>query len=182
LEETEEVFVMRYLSIIFGVLACFCFSTVASAGEKVVVPEAVVKAVNETFPNAEIEKAQMEKDSGVVVYDIELTGDRGELEVAEDGTILEVTVFIEMKDVPEAAATVIRKAASGAEIKEIEKAEARAEIKKDGTATRIVKIDNPSFVYEVELAKGGRTGELQVAPDGKIVEPLKWKPRGVKKD
>jgi hypothetical protein len=101
---------------------------------------------------------------------------------AEDGTIIEVTTFVEMADVPEAAAAVIQKAAQGAAIKEIEKAEARAEIKKEGKIARIVKLDSPSFVYEVELAKGKRTGEIQVAPDGRIVEPLKWNRRGSERD
>ena len=32
----------------------------------------------------------------------------------------------------------------------------------------------PKYVYEAELVRGNQTGEIQVAPDGKVVEAIKW--------
>jgi uncharacterized membrane protein YkoI len=183
----KEVLIMRYLSVVLAALAFVGFATIATAQEKkaeakIVLPEAVAKAVGVTFPNAEIDTMDVEQEAGITLYDIELKGGHGEIEVAEDGTVMEVTTFVGMADVPAAAAAVIQKAASGAVIKQIEKAMTRAEIKKEGKIGHIVKVENPSFVYEVELVKGEKTGEIQVAPDGKIVEPLKWDGSGGEKD
>jgi hypothetical protein len=178
---------MRYLSVILAALALLGFATIAAAQEKkgeakIVLPEAVAKVVSEAFPNAEIDGTDVEEKAGINIYNIELKAVRVEMEVAEDGTFMEVTTFIDLKDVPGAAAAVIQKAAKGATIKEIEKAENRAEIKKEGKIGHIVKLDDPSPVYEVELAKGGKIGTIHVAPDGRVVEPLKWSRRGGEKD
>ena len=178
---------MKIMSAVLMALAFLCFATLAVAQEKkaeakIALPEAVAKVVSEAFPNVKIDGTDMEKEIGINIYNIELKAVRVEMEVAEDGTVMEVTTFVEMADVPGAAAAVIQKASQGATIKEIEKAENRAEIKKEGKIGRIVKLDNPSPVYEVELAKGKRMGEIQVAPDGKIVGALKWHARGAKRD
>ena len=116
----------------------------------------------------------MEKEAGINLYDIEFKDDKGEIEVAEDGTVMDLATIVAMTDVPKAAAEAISKAAEGASIKEIEKSEIRAEIKKEGEKGTIVALDHPRYVYEAELSKGNERGEIQVAPDGKIVEALKW--------
>jgi hypothetical protein len=198
---------MRYLSVILTVLVFLGFATISTAQEKtteaqkakvqktemqktgmqkaaakVMLPEAVSKVVGETCPNAEIDKMDMEKEAGITLYDIEFKAGRGEIEVAEDGTVMDVTTMVEMKDVPGAAAAVIQKAAEGATIKEIEKSEIRAEIQKEGEIGHIVKNAAPKLVYEVALVKGKEMGEMQVAPDGKIVEALKWRSSSEEKD
>jgi len=178
---------MKIMSAVLMALAFLCFATLAVAQEKkaeakIALPEAVAKVVSEAFPNVKIDGTDMEKEMGINIYNIELKAVRVEMEVAEDGTVMEVTTFVEMADVPGTAAAVIQKAARGATIKEIEKAENRAEIKKEGKIGRIVKLDSPSLVYEVALAKGKTTGEIKVAPDGRIVKALKWNARGAKKD
>jgi hypothetical protein len=169
---------IRHVSVTLAILAFVCCAALAAAGEKIVLPEAVAKAVGEAFPNVAIGGIEMEKEAGFNIYNIELKTARVEMEVAEDGTVMEITTFVDLKDVPAPAAAVIEKAAQGAAIREIEKAENRAEIKKEGKNGRIVKLDNPSPVYEVEIAKGKKTGAIAVAPDGRIVEPLKWKSGG----
>jgi uncharacterized membrane protein YkoI len=174
---SEEVSIVRYTIALLAMLALVCYAALATAGEKIVLPDAVVKAVSGIFPNAVIDGTEVEKEAGINVYTIELKAARVEMEVAEDGTVLEITTFVDMKDVPEAAAAVIGKVARGATIKEIEKAESRAEVKKEGDSGRIVKLDNPSPVYEVKLWKGDRAGEMQIAPDGTILKPLKWSRR-----
>ena len=100
---------MKIMSAVLMALAFLCFATLAVAQEKkaeakIVLPEAVVKAVSENCPNAKIDKTEVEKEAGINLYDIELKAARVEIEVAEDGTVMEFTTFIEMADVPGAAA------------------------------------------------------------------------------
>jgi len=147
---------------------------------KVELPAAVAKAVKDNFPNAEIEMAEVEKEAGIALYDIEFKADKGEIEVAEDGTVMDVATIVAMKDVPKAAAEAIQKAAEGATIKQLEKSEVRAEIKKEGEKGKIVKLDSPRYVYEAEVVKGNQRGEMEVAADGKVIEALKWSTEGAK--
>jgi len=142
-------------------------------------PAAVAQAVRDNVPHAEIGTVGLEKNGEITLFDIEFKAGMGEIEIAQDGTVMDVATIIDLKDVPAAAVEAIRKAAAGATIRQVEKSEIRAEIRKEGEATRIVKFEKPSYVYEAELAKGGQTAEVQVAPDGKIVEAPKWSPAGV---
>jgi hypothetical protein len=137
-------------------------------------PAAVAQAVKANVPNAEIATAEVEKEAGINLYDIEFKAGRGEIEVAEDGTVMDVATIIAMKDLPKAAAEAILKAAPGAKIKQLEKSEVRAEIKKEGEMGKIIKLATPKYVYEAELVKGEHRGEIQVAADGKVIEALKW--------
>lgn len=147
---------------------------------KVELPAAVLKAIKDNVPNAVIEIAEVEEEAGITLYDIEFKAAKGEIEVAQDGTVMDVAAIVEMKDVPKAAAEAIQKAAGGATIKQLEKSEVRAEIKKEGEKGRIVKLDSPRYVYEAELVKGNQRGEIQVAADGKVIEALKWRTEGAK--
>jgi hypothetical protein len=147
---------------------------------KLELPAAVVKAIKDNVPDAEIDIMDVEKEAGIALYDIEFKAGKGEIEVAEDGTVMDVSTIIAMTDLPKAAAEVIQKAAEGATIKQLEKSEVRAEIKKEGEKGTIVKLANPKYVYEAEIIKGNQTGEIQVDPDGKIVEALKWSTKGEK--
>ena len=56
--------------------------------EKVELPAAVAKAVKDNVPNAQIETVTAEKEAGITLYDIEFKAGRGEIEVAEDGTVM----------------------------------------------------------------------------------------------
>jgi hypothetical protein len=142
--------------------------------KKVELPAAVERAVKDNVPGAEIDILTVEKEGGIALYDIEFKAGKGEIEIAEDGTVIDVATIISMTDLPKAAAEAIQKAAEGATIKQLEKSEVRAEIKIEGEKGTIVKLASPKYVYEAEIVKGGQTGEIQVDPDGKIVEALKW--------
>jgi uncharacterized membrane protein YkoI len=137
-------------------------------------PPAVAQAVKANAPNAEIKSIEVEKEAGIALYDIEFKAGRGEIEVAEDGTVMDIATIIAMKDVPKSAAEAIRKAAPGAIIRRLEKSEVRAEIKEEGATGTIVKLATPKYVYEAELKQGEKRGEIQVAPDGAVVEGPKW--------
>ena len=138
------------------------------------VPPAVAQAVRANCPGAVVDKMEVEKDAGIALYDFEFKAGRGEIEVAEDGTVMDIAAIVGLKDIPKPAADAILKAAAGAKIGQLEKSEVRAEIKTVGEAGKIVKLDPPQYVYEAELVQGEKRGEVQVAPDGKIVEGPKW--------
>jgi len=139
------------------------------AGSQARLPAAVAKAVEENRPGAEIEKLEIEKEGGFKLYDIEFKNGRGEIEVAEDGTVLDVSDIVDMKDIPAAAAAAIQKEAGGRAIKQVEKSEVRARIETEGGKGRLSKLASPEYVYEAELSKG----EVEVAADGRLIKGLK---------
>jgi uncharacterized membrane protein YkoI len=144
------------------------------AKEAVKVPPAVAQAVKANCPGAVVDKMDVEKEAGIALYDFEFKAGQGEIEVAEDGTVMDIATIVALKDIPKPAADAILKAAAGAKIGQVEKSEVRAEIKTDGGRGTIVKLASPKYVYEAELVQGEKRGEVQVAPDGKIVEGPKW--------
>ena len=155
---------------------------------KVELPAAAAEAIKAAFPNAKIEEVEVEEEDGLTLYEVELEqGDvEMEVEVAADGTIAEIETEIPQKDVPEAVLQAIQAADADAKIEEIEKVEIRAEVKKSqlAPAAQLVKLSEAKIVYEAELKKGDQEGEITVASDGKVVEPLKWeeKEKGEKEE
>jgi uncharacterized membrane protein YkoI len=170
---------MKRVGLLLLVFAFLGAAVLTAAPEKkaekqVALPAAVAQAVKANFPGAEIKSAEMEKEAGINLYDIEFKADKGEIEVAEDGTVIDMATVVMIKDVPAAAVQAVKKAAPDATIKQLEKSEIRAELKKEGEKGWVTKLAVPKYVYEAELLKGEQRGEIQVAPDGKIVEALKW--------
>jgi hypothetical protein len=145
-----------------------------AAKPDVELPAEVVEAIEANVPDAEIDFVEVAVEDGITLYDIEFKADRGEIEVTEDGTIIDIVTIITMEELPEAAAKAIQEAIEGATIKRLEKSEIRSEIKKEGEIGTVVKLDTFRYVYEAELEKDGQTGEIAVDADGNITEPLKW--------
>ena len=158
-------------SITIAVVVCGFATYVAAQGTKGTtklpqLPPAVTQAIQANKPGAEIDKVEIEKENGVTLYDIEFKDGKGEIEVAEDGTVIDVTDVVTMKDVPDAAAGAIKTAAKGKPIKQLERAEVRAEVVKEGGKGKVSKLSAPKYVYEAELAKG----EIEVTPEGKVIK------------
>lgn len=134
------------------------------AKAKVELPDAVAAAVANAFPGAKIEEVKVEEENGAKVFEIELELKQGEqeveieIEVTASGTIIEVETEIQMTDVPKVAADAIMAAAEGGKVEEVKK---------------VVKLDK--VTYEAEIEKGDMEGEIEVAADGTVVEPLKLK-------
>lgn len=159
--------ISRLLTI--GVAAMFSAAVAAAQGAKQDAPRlpaAVKQAIQVNKPAALIDKVEVENENDINLYDIEFTAGQGEIEVAEDGTVMDVTTIVDVKDVPEAAAAAIRMAAKGQAIKQFELSEVRAEIVREGRKGRISKLSTPRHVYEAELADG----EVEVTPDGKVIK------------
>lgn len=130
-------------------------------------PAAVVKAIDENKPGAVIDKLSVENEDGVKFYDMEFKAGHGEMDVAEDGTVLDVSTIVQVKDLPEAVAAVVQKAAAGTSIKQLTRSEVRARIEKVGGKGTVSRLAAPEYVYEAELAKGG---EIEVAGDGRVIK------------
>ncbi|HEY8228616.1 MAG TPA: hypothetical protein VIG25_25345 [Pyrinomonadaceae bacterium] len=135
-------------------------------------PAAVAQTIKTTCPNCVIDEATREVENGVTIYDIEFKRGQGEMDVAEDGSVIDRETVVRQTEVPAPALDAIRKA--GGKIKQIAKDEVRAELK-DGT---VVKLDNPKYLYEADLVKGNQVAEIQVSPEGQVTEAPKWRSRG----
>ena len=42
----------------------------------------------------------VEKEAGIALYDLEFKAGRGEIEVAEDGTVMDIATIVALKDIP----------------------------------------------------------------------------------
>jgi len=142
--------------------------------EEVELPAAVIEAIKADFPDAQIDTVEVSEEAGITLYDIEFKDDMGEIEVAQDGTVIDITTIITMEEIPEAAAKVLQMAAEGCTMKRLEKSEVRSEIKVEEEEGTIVKLDSPRYIYEAELMKDDQIGEIEVDADGKIIEELNW--------
>jgi hypothetical protein len=142
--------------------------------KEVELPAAVSAVVEAYFPDAKIDFVEVVEEYGFTLYDIEFKEDRGEIEVTEDGNIIDVVTILKIEDLPEAAAQAIQAATEGMSILRLEKSEIHSEFKKEGDKNILVKLDIHKFVYEAELTKDDKRGEITVDADGNVVEPLKW--------
>ena len=129
-------------------------------------PPAVAKAVQDNRPGAEIDKLTVEKEQGITFYDFEFKAGQGEMDVAADGTVLDVATVIGMNDLPEVVAATIRKEARKRRITQLTRSEVRAEIVSEGGKARVSRLAAPRYVYEAEFS----SGEIEVAADGKIIK------------
>jgi len=123
------------------------------------VPKAVKEAIDGRFPGADISGIEKENEDGKVVYDVELKhkGRKYEMDIQEDGTIVEIEKEIAMKDVTEAVTKGVVEKFPKATIKEV--MEVNKVKGKDETP------DN----YEVTIETADKkTKEANVSLDGKI--------------
>jgi uncharacterized membrane protein YkoI len=136
----------------------------------------VAQAIKSNCLSCSIDRATREVENGVTVYDIEFKGGKGEIAIAENGSVIDRETAVSLKDVAPAALEAIRKGASGGKIKYVAKGEIHAELK-DG---QIIKLSSPRYVYEAELQKDNQVAEIEVTLEGQVIEAPAWKRRGTK--
>jgi len=125
------------------------------------IPKAVMDALKEKFPKAEIRKWTKEKEGDVVVYDIEFKekGRACEADIKEDGTYINYEKAIKAKDLPKAVSEAIEKKYPKSTMKEIME---ETEVK--GKSEKL-------SAYEVVLTTAEKKEvEVRLSPDGKILE------------
>jgi hypothetical protein len=85
------------------------------------IPKAIKDAINGRFPDAEITGVEKETEDGKVMFDVELKhkGVKYEMDIQEDGTIIEIEKEIPLKDVPEVITKAVLAKYPKATIKEV---------------------------------------------------------------
>jgi uncharacterized membrane protein YkoI len=160
--------IMGWLSVSL-VVVLVPLATVAPADDKAKakkvpldkVPKAVIDAIKGRFPGADITSVEKETEDGKVVYDIELKhqGRKYEMDIQEDGTIIEIEKEIAAKDVPETVTNALKAKYPKATVKEV------MEVNKVKG-----KKETPDH-YEVTLETADKkTLEVTVSLDGKTVK------------
>jgi len=160
--------VMRRIIGGFGVIAVaglVLLAPVARAADEKVpldkIPKAVMEAIKAKFPDAEVTNAEKETVDGKVVYDIELKqkNRKHEMDIQEDGTVLEIENEIAVKDLPEAVTKAVEVKYPKSTIKEV----MEVKLVKD----KKEKLDH----YEVTLETGDKESlEVTVSLDGKTIK------------
>jgi hypothetical protein len=170
----KKVWVLVELALLLGLTASVAAAQpgrrrAAKAAPEPQLPQAVASAVASAFPGSSVADFEPDADDGVSVYSIELSSGE-EVEASADGVILEVAYDSAMSQVPAAAAQALQNAGAGATLDEVQRVEVRAEI--DGG--KVVKLAQPRTEYSAIFKKGGKFGEISVAADGTVVDPMEW--------
>ncbi len=132
-------------------------------GKKTNLPAAATTAIKKVFPRATVNEVQREEE-GLVLYEVELEldGEEIEVEVTPDGQIVKIEKRMTRGNLPKAVKRTLARLAGNAEIKDIERAECYAVVK-------LVKLDKPKIVYEVEFIQDGKEVEIKISEDGKFL-------------
>jgi hypothetical protein len=147
-----------------GVVVGLVLLAGARAGDKIPldkVPKAVTDAIKGRFPDAEITSVEKETEDGAVVYDVELKhkGVKHEMDIKEDGTILEIENEIPAKNLPEAVA------------KALEAKYPKSTIKEAMEVNKVKGKDEKLDHYEVTLETAEKKSiEVTVSLDGKEIK------------
>jgi len=124
-------------------------------------PKAVRDAINNRFPDAEISSIEKEKEGGKVVFDVELKhkGRKYEMDIEEDGTIVEIEKEVALKDVPKALIQNVKAKFPDATIKEVME------------VNKVKGQEEKPDHYEVTIETSDKkTKEINVSLAGKIIK------------
>ena len=153
-------------------LTCAAFAVllapVALAQEEKVAPDKlppkVAEVIKSRFPGATITAATKATENNEVIYDIEMTkdGKKHEIDLKEDGTVINIEHEIAAADLPAAITTAVKAKYAGCTIKEV----MQINVLKDNKET----LDE----YEVIIETADKKEiELAVSADGKKIEEAK---------
>jgi hypothetical protein len=135
-------------------------------------PSAAEAAVKAAYPEAAILHVQLEFENGGGAYEVGLgEGERTwEILIAGGGDLLEIETPIARAALPEAVRNAVEKLDPAARIAEAEEVEQRAFLR----GGRAVTLKTPKRFFEIELVKDGRTAELELSADGKLLNRPRW--------
>ena len=143
---------------------------VARAGDSAELTPAAKTAVMALYPEAGITGVEMEREDGLLYYEVVVrNGDEEiELEVAADGTIGEVETRIAWDDVPKNVQQTILGETGGAELQGIERREVRGVPRGES----FVAVSSPITLYEVEYKSDDGWREIAVTSKGLVLTEL----------
>ena len=158
------------LFLIFCIVACFVVSVDGFAKDISFdeVPEAIQKIALREIGDVPISDVDREKEDGEIVYDIEAKDDRIdiELEIAADGTFRErdITEKITFSELPIPVQDTVRQQIGTLKVDDVER---RTEL-----GMRIVgnSLQTEAIYYNVEADEFGVEIDLEIAPDGKLLD------------
>src|SRR5690242_13563456 len=155
----SKVSIALAVSVLAGLFTLGAFARAEEKKEKNIaakdLPKKVADALNGRFPGAELTSAEKETEAGNVVYDLELKhkGRKYEMDVKEDGTILEIEK--EVKNPPAAITRAVKARYPDATIKEVME------------VNKVTGKEEKPQNYEVTITTGGKSKEVVVSLDGK---------------
>ena len=132
------------------------------------VPEAIQKIALNEIGDMPIRDVDREKEDGETVYDIEAKDDRIdiELEIAADGTLREkdVTEEIDFSELPIPVQDTVRQQVGALKINDVER--------KTRLGMSIVgnSLQTETTYYDVEAEEFGVDIDLEIAPDGRLLD------------
>ena len=132
------------------------------------VPEAIQKIALDIIKDVPIDDVDREKDDGEIVYDIEAKDDRIEieLEIAADGTLLQrdITKEITFSELPVPVQDTVHRQVGALRINDVER--------KTQLGMSIVgnRLQTQATYYNVEAEEFGVEIELEIAPDGRLLD------------
>lgn len=135
-------------------------ATAALADEKKIevedLPKVVLQSARKAYPEAKIVGASKETEDGETIYEVEmkLDGKSIELEIDDEGEIEAVEKEIEVEDLPRAVIKAARLNFPKGKIEKVEE----------------VTDEHDKVVYELTIADKGKSIEVVMSPNGKVVE------------
>jgi uncharacterized membrane protein YkoI len=181
LEPEHQEDVMRKFVGWFGVSAVVglvLLATLARADDKAKaekipldkVPKAVKAAIEDRFPGAEVTSVEKETEDGKVVYDVELKhkGRKYEMDIQENGTVIEIEKEVALKDVPAAVIKTLEAKypkATIQEVMEVNKVKGKQETP-DHYEVTLVTADKKKMEVEISL-DGSKILKGEKAEEGK---------------
>lgn len=136
-------------------------------------PEAALKALQTSFPDATVTEVEREREDGVPYFEVEMEAIDKEfdVEVTADGRIGEIETEMWAKDLPPVVAAKAKEAAAGGELGKVEKHEVRG-VPLYGTFAALAQAQ---IVYEITCRAPGdkRRGTIVVRDNGDLVRVVK---------
>jgi uncharacterized membrane protein YkoI len=119
------------------------------------VPSAAQTVIQSHTSGGTIEKITCEKEEGKHFYKVEYKKDgrEFELQVDDEGKILETEEILAMEDLPPAVRETVKAESGGGKIKEL-----------------ALETEGGKTFYEVEFEKDGKEHEVKIAEDGTVLE------------
>jgi hypothetical protein len=161
---------MRRISVGLGVSTLFGVVLMANTAlgggtkeEKITedkLPKKVLEAVKSWFSEPKFTSRTKETTGDKVVYDLEFTykGRKYEMDIKEDGTVVEIEKEVAAKDLPAAVRDALKAKYANAKVKEA--------MEVNLVNSKDLKLDH--YEVTVEMADG-KSREVTVSPDGKKV-------------
>ncbi len=131
---------------------CAMYSKKVELGD---VPPTAQTVIESHTSGGTIEEITFEKEEGKHFYKVEYkkNGREFELQIDDDGNVLEIEESMKMEDLPPAVQETVKTESAGGEIEEL-----------------VLETEKGKTFYEVEFKKDGKEHEVKIAEDGTVLE------------